>query len=347
MSGYTLSEIRPGDRRGREELHKLLNGENIRLDANLDYTVGLYNADYRLVATGSCFANTLRCLAVDGTHQGEGLLNLVVSHLVEYQIQRGNNHLFLYTKTDKTPFFSDLGFHEIARVQNKVAFMENRRDGFSSFLNRLAADRRDDASAGLVMNCNPFTLGHRWLAEQAAEHNATAHLFVVTEDASLFPFADRYALVAAGCADLKNVILHETGSYMISGAVFPSYFLEDEASVIEAQARLDLALFVKIAAVLGIRRRYVGEEPFSKVTGIYNEIMTKELPANGIECIVIPRKTLNGQPISASRVRQLIHDGQMDAVRAMVPSTTFDYFSTEAGDKVVRRIREASTVVHY
>jgi [citrate (pro-3S)-lyase] ligase len=34
--------------------------------------VGLYDEDDMLVATGSCFGNTLRCLAVAADHQGEG-----------------------------------------------------------------------------------------------------------------------------------------------------------------------------------------------------------------------------------------------------------------------------------
>jgi [citrate (pro-3S)-lyase] ligase len=39
----------------------------------------------------------------------------------------------------------------------------------------------------IVMNANPFTLGHRWLVEQAARQCDWLHLFVVKEDASCFP----------------------------------------------------------------------------------------------------------------------------------------------------------------
>ena len=346
MEDYTLSEIRLGDKRGIAELDRLLAKEKIKRDAHLDYIVGLYD-DYGLVASGACFADTLRCLAVDGAHQGEGLLNRVVSHLVDYQMRRGHSHLFIYTKTDKTRFFADLGFYEIARVDGRAAFMENRRNGFSSYLERLSGQKRDGESAALVMNCNPFTLGHRYLVEQAALRNDVVHLFAVSEDASLFPFADRYAMIEAGCADLKNVVLHRTESYMISSAVFPSYFLKDEQSAIEVQARLDIALFGKIAAVLGVRRRYVGEEPFSSVTRIYNETMLRELPAAGIELVVVPRREIGGEPVSASRVRQMIHDGRLDEIRPLVPQSTFDYFGTEAGLRIVRRIQAASEVVHY
>jgi [citrate (pro-3S)-lyase] ligase len=344
---YSLSRIFPSDRRGQAELDRLLTGEHIRRDPNLDYTVGLYDSNHKLVATGSTFGNSLRCLAVDSRYQGEGLMAQVVSHLVSRQMTQGHSHLFIYTKSDKTAIFGDLGFYEIARVEGEVAFMENRRTGFADFLSGLSAQRRAGQCAALVMNCNPFTLGHRHLVEQAAAQNDWVHLFVVSEDASLFPFADRFALVKAGCAHMPNVILHETGSYMISSAVFPSYFLEDDESAIAVQARLDLQLFGSIARSLGVTRRYVGDEPFSKVTGLYNRIMADELPAAGIDCIVIPRKEQDGLAISASHVRQLIKEGPIEAIRPLVPPTTYDYFFTEAGQAVVDKIRTANNVIHY
>ena len=46
----------------------------------------------------------------------------------------------------------------------------------------------------------------------------------------------------------------------------------------ESHANLDLTIFVRIAQALGINCRYVGEEPNSQVTGIYNKIMAKNFP---------------------------------------------------------------------
>ncbi|MDL2263123.1 [citrate (pro-3S)-lyase] ligase [Synergistaceae bacterium OttesenSCG-928-I11] len=351
MWEYRFSEIRPDDRAAVAELDALLARNGIRRDAHLDYIVGLYDdergeADEKLVATGACFANTLRCFAVDDAHQGEGLMNRVVSHLVSRQIAHGNAHLFLYTKPDTARFFHDLGFYKIADTHD-VVFMENKRDGFSSFLEALAEERRDGTSAALVMNCNPFTLGHLHLVERAAGENDNVHLFVVSEDASFFPFEDRFRLVAAGTAHLTNVSLHPSSSYMISQAVFPSYFLEEGESVIRAQASLDVSLFARIAHAIGVTKRYVGDEPFSRVTGIYNDIMKERLPRAGVECVVVPRFELDGVPVSASHVRQLIHDGRVEEARHLVPATTFDYFSTEEGRRVVRRIEEAGRVKHY
>ena len=132
--------------------------------------------------------------------------------------------------------------------------------------------------AALVMNANPFTLGHLYLTERASAENDTVHLFMVSEDASLIPFKVRRRLITEGTSHLDNIIYHDSGPYIISSATFPSYFQKDMDAVIESHAKLDLVIFTKIAHALGIGRRYVGEEPHSRVTGIYNQIMEKELP---------------------------------------------------------------------
>ena len=222
---YTLSEIHPDDHRGMAQVRNLLEQEGIRRDGNLDYTCGIFNDDWELAATGSCFGNTIRCLAVSGRHRGEGLLNQIVSHLVEVQLARGSAHLFLYTKPDSAQYLSDLGFYEIVRVPGSLVFMENRRGGFDRYCASLSPKPQEGQStAGVVMNANPFTLGHRHLVERAARENDVVHLFVLSEEAG----------------------------------PIPSYFLKDSDTVIRTQAELDLRIFCQIARRLGIQRRYVG-----------------------------------------------------------------------------------------
>ena len=266
MSDYFISEVKPNEKTVLAMVDRLLVAEGIKRDANLDYICAMFDDDYNVVATGSCFKNTLRCFAVSHDHQGEGLLNRIVTHLIEYQISRGCLHLFLYTKTDSAKFFGDLGFYEIARVDGTLVFMENRRNGFSGYLARLADESRaafpenepPKTVGAVVMNANPFTNGHLYLVERAAAECDILHLFMVSEDASLVPFALRKRLIMEGTAHIKNIIYHESGPYIISSATFPSYFLKDEAAVIGGHARLDIAVFTKIAEALHIpplRRR--------------------------------------------------------------------------------------------
>lgn len=348
MSDYIITQIRQADKYGNHLVDELLAAEGIRRDANLDYTCGMYDDEMNLIATGSCFGNTLRCMAVSHTHQGEGLMNSIVSHLIEVQFSRGNTHLFLYTKCDSARFFGDLGFYEIARINGQIVFMENKRTGFSSYLNSLEKQKESAPRiAALVMNANPFTLGHQYLVEKAASENDILHLFIVSEDASLVPFSVRKKLVMEGTAHLKNIRYHDSGPYIISNATFPSYFQKDEQAVIEIHAMLDLTVFTKIASALGINRRYVGEEPTSLVTGIYNQIMSEKLPENGIECVIVPRKENKGAVISASTVRQALKEENWPLLEELVPETTLNYFKSPDARPVIDKIQASENVIHY
>ena len=345
---YTVTQIYETDKRGQAAVDALLVREGIKRDAHLDYTCGVYDDDYELCATGSCLANTLRCMAVSSDHQGEGLMNLVVSHLTEVQADRGNTHLFLYTKTTSAKFFGDLGYYEIARVPDKLVFMENRRTGFQDWLHaQKLADAPQFGTAAVVMNANPFTLGHRYLLEHACLHADAVHLFVLSENYGPIPAADRKRLVAQGTRDMNKVILHDSGPYIISAATFPGYFLKDSDDVSTVHARLDLTVFSRIAEAMNIGVRFVGEEPFSHVTGLYNQVMQEELPRHGIRCEVIPRLMVEGETVSASMVRQAIHDGKLEKVRSWVPETTWNYLSGPDGSQAVAAIQKAMDVIHH
>lgn len=347
MDEYFAVPISPSNKRAMAQMDALLAREGIERDRNLTYSAAIYDDDGQMIATGSLFENTLRCLAVDGAHRGEGLMAVIVAHLVQAQIERGHTHLFLYTKVDSAKFFTPLGFTEIARVDGRLVFMENRRDGFSRYLKSLAPYAGERPGAALVMNANPFTLGHETLVARAAKENERVVLFVLSEDRSLVPYSDRMAMVKAACAKYGNVSVVSSGSYMISSATFPSYFLKDADVVTRTHAELDATLFTRIAAALNLTRRYVGEEPFSHTTSLYNEALAAVLPKAGVELVVIPRAQAQGEAISASHVRQLIHDGHIEAIRPLVPETTYAYLTGDAGQAVLRRIQAAADVIHH
>lgn len=351
MTDYAIGKLLDNDQKGYLAVDKLLEAEGLKRDPNLDYTCAVYDEEGEIVATGSCFANSLRCLAVSQQHQGEGLMNIVVTHLIDEQFARGNPHIFLYTKCDTAKFFESLSFHEITRIPNQIVFMENKRSGFADYLQNLTAcsptTQPNQRIAAIVMNANPFTLGHQFLVEQASLENDWVHLFIVSEDQSLVPFSVRKMLVQQGVSHLANVICHDSGDYIISSATFPSYFQENENAVIESNALLDLEIFSQIAKTLGVQRRYVGEEPFSRVTHLYNQIMQQKLPEHGIECVVIPRQSRGNQIISASKVRQCIKTGDFAQVQKMVPASTYDYFMSDAAQPVISRIQQTEQVKHY
>lgn len=347
MSNYIISQVNENDLRTLKQVDQLLLNEGIQRDNNLDCICVMYDEDYQVIATGSCFENTLRCFAVRNDHQGEGLLNELISYLIEIQYERGNYHIFLYTKINTAPFFRDLGFYEIVRVDGCMVFMENRRNGFSDYIKKLLRLKQEGSSAAIVMNANPFTFGHQYLVECATKEYDFVHVFVLNEEASLIPFKVRKMLVEQGVSHLSNVICHESGPYMISNATFPSYFLKDENTIIQTHAKLDIEIFTKIASALAIECRFVGEEPFSQVTSLYNEVMRTELPKKGIACRVIERKQSDDVVISASTVRLAIKDENWELLQKMVPQTTFEFFRSCEAESIIHRLKNEKNVVHY
>ena len=81
-----------------------------------------------------------------------------------------------------------------------------------------------------------------------------------------------------------------------------------------------------IAPVLGIRKRFVGEEPLDNITFQYNESMKRILPEYGVELICIERKKdEDNNIISASRVRKMLDEKRFDEIKKIVPESTFLY----------------------
>ena len=276
-----------------------------------------------LAATGSRQGNILKYLAVDPAHQGEGLLATLLTALRQEAFRLGYRHLFLYTKPANEQLFTPLMFYPVAAT-DKVLLMEDKADGVQSFLKSLPAEPCDGVVGAAVMNCDPFTLGHRYLVESAAKECDRLYIFVLSEDRSHFSAADRLAMVKAGTADLPNVTVLPTGPYLISAATFPTYFLKDRDGAEQVQCLLDIAIFCKhFVPYFGIQRRFVGTEPLSPMTNKYNDALKAHLPEKGIEVRELSRFEKAGAPVSASAVRAALAAGDWDKVQTLVPPTTF------------------------
>ena len=318
-----LETGRPMRGQSLERLKAFLRLCGLDYDAGVDFTAVLVEDD-EIIATGSLDGATLRCIAVSLMHQGEDLSARILTELRRETLNRGEEHLLLFTKPGNEAMFTPFGFHPLVRTADCL-LMEDRREGLTRFLAGLERPAQDVETGCIVCNCNPFTLGHRYLIETAARQVRALHVFVLSEKKSLFPPEVRLKLVREGCQDLKNVFVHETGPYMVSSATFPSYFIKDKARVDEIFCELDVKLFgEKIAPALRITRRFVGTEPNCPVTRFYNEQLKARLPEYGIELTEIPRREWGGAAISASRVRALMEEGNLEAIRPLVPEITYE-----------------------
>lgn len=167
-----------------------------------------------------------------------------------------------------------MGFCEIARATDHVVFIENQRTRFSDYLKGLDTQKRSgQKAAALVVDASPSMLRYLCLVEKAITGNEVLHLFIISEDVSLVPLPVKKRLVTEGIAYLKNIYYHDGNPCIISNVIFPSHFLKGAGTIIHNHALLDLMIFIRIAEVLGITRRYVGKKPTSQVMAIYDRII--------------------------------------------------------------------------
>ncbi len=336
MNDYYLEEGTPFTGRKLEKLKRFLQQMNLDYDPLITYSVLLCDPQGNILSCGSRHRNILKCLAVASQSQGMGYLNVIMSRLLAHAHKEGHSHLFLFTKPEYTPIFEDLGFFSILCTAD-IQFMENTSDGIRSYLKREAGASETPPDAGaIVMNANPFTLGHLYLVEEAKKRCNHLHIFVLSEESPPFPAADRLFLVQAGCAHLSGVSIHGGSEYLISHATFPDYFLKDKQAALSANGQLDLLLFGRyFKEAFHISRRFVGEEPFCPVTRAYNEQMQEILPACGIEVCILPRREAEGIPISATRVRQYFAEGNLSALAPLVPPATYAYLEKRLQERSI------------
>jgi [citrate (pro-3S)-lyase] ligase len=335
-----VKELSESEKRGVESL---IRSCGLSFEDGADCTAIVENSDGGLAATASLFGRVIRMVAVLDEYQDAGLSAVAISSLLEVARVGGESHLFVFTKPDAAGRFASLGFRNIAETED-VSLLEIGEPGISSYRKYLAgfralAEPEGEKRGAVVVNCNPFTLGHRSLIERALERCETLCVIVVEAELSVFSFDDRFAMVLAGTEDLrghaspKRVAVLGSGDYAVSAATFPTYFLKERAplAVAERQARLDLELFLRLfAPSLGVSVRFIGTEPLSPLTNVYNRVMREVLPPGGVEVNELERAvTERGDVISATVVREKLSSGDTDDIRDYLPDSTIKYLRTK------------------
>ncbi|MFN1128525.1 [citrate (pro-3S)-lyase] ligase [Lelliottia nimipressuralis] len=305
------------------QIRYLLADSGLGLDNDITLFIEAWSGS-QLVGCAGLAANVIKCVAVDEKLRGANLSARLLAEVENAALARGHFHLFLCTRPCNKERFARSGFWPIAQSGNNAVLLENTPQGIERYCRSLQRSRRCGETIGaIVMNANPFTLGHRHLVEQATKQCDWLHLFVVREDASFFPFCARLEMVRAGVAHLPNVSVHEGSQYIISRATFPAYFLKESGKVQQAWSEIDVLIFRDfIAPALGITHRFIGSEPFCDITRQYNQTL-HQLLAPAIKVVEMPRIKVTGNAISASEVRRLLKTQQFSRIREIVPESTF------------------------
>ncbi len=350
---HYLSEVPLSLGSVRRKVETFLSANGLKL-APLDrYVVITRDEDSdEILAGGGLDGDVIKCVAVSESARSEGLMNSLVSRLIAIAREEGRESVKAFTKPENEGIFKSLGFALLASSP-KAILMENGRGGLPDYEKYLASLARPGLNGAIVMNANPFTKGHRWLIERAAAQVDNLYVIVVKEDRSRFPYAERKAMIEAGCAGLDNVIVTKGSDYAVSAATFPTYFLKRIDDATDTQIALDLDLFVShIARPLGVTVRFAGSEPEDVLTRRYNELMEEILPdrpvselvegpasrqaRRPIDFIEIPRLEQNGKPISATALRWVLDEGDLYEAMEYVPESTVPYLVADLAERALR-----------
>lgn len=354
-----IQTLNPTTPRQRQRIEAFLKRNGLRFD-DMHYYAAVTDDDGEMIAGGGLKGNVIKCVAVDDAHKGEAIANTLISHLIAHANEEGHSNVMLFTKPKNRQLFESLSFRLLAEAPEAV-LMETGIGGLNNMVEQLKKIKEEGEVCKennqeckkeektnlnittpqhlnpstpqplttttplrgvVVMNCNPFTLGHRYLIEQAAKQVERLFVMVVREDCSLFAYAERKAMVEQGVAHLENVTVIDGSEYAISQATFPTYFLKRLDDAADTQMLLDLDLFRRhIAPALGATVRFVGTEPTDRLTRRYNQLM-HEVLADVRETVRLEK---DGNAVSASRVRKAMEQGDMSTIRQLVPPTTLPY----------------------
>ena len=324
----------------RRRARTFIEAQGLTFEPGFDDLVGVFDGG-ALVGVGARARDVLKMLAIDPAQQGGPVLGALVTELARRGFAAGHDSLFVFTKPEHVTSFEALNF-ELLASSGRAALLESGR-GLARYLEANRDAVREGVNGAVVVNCNPFTLGHRYLVEEAARRADTLYVFVVHEDRSVFPFEVRLRLVREGTADLPRVRVLDTSRYAISAITFPAYFLKRSDDAAAIQMELDLALFARhIAPFFHVAYRFFGTEPYCETTRAYNAAMRRVLPAFGIEPVEIPRKEAHGEAISASRVRAALREGDRARLEELVPRTTAAFLLSDEGRAIRERLRRSA-----
>lgn len=349
-----LIQLNPSIPRQRRRIEKFLDDNGLRLD-DVDYYAALVDETTdEIVAGGGLKGGVIKCVAVADGHKGEAVANQIVSHLIAQANADGHQCVKLFTKPQNQKMFESMSFRLLAEAP-KAILMETGIGGIKRYSEELKSEKgkvKSEKSNGklhhltpstpqpimpqsgiIIMNCNPFTLGHRYLIEQAAQQVDTLYILVVREDCSMFGYDERKAMIVRGVSHINNVVVCDGSEYSISATTFPTYFLKCLSDASDTQMTLDIDLYRRyIATALGATVRFVGTEPDDPLTRRYNELMKSMLP----DVREVARLQQSGVAVSASRVRKAIVENHLALAARLVPPTTVPYIVAHLATRALK-----------
>lgn len=294
-----------------------------------------------IIASGSASGNILKYFFAKCTYSGQGAIGIIYDSLLTYIFEKGYNSYFIFTTPNNKVIFESLGLKQVYSTERAI-LLEGGFYNYDKWINGIKniIGEKQGKRGAIIVNCNPMTLGHKYLITKALEELEELLIFVVEEDLSVFPFEARYNIIKNEFKDDARVKILKGGPYIISRGTFPTYFIKEKNDMLNIYTELDAKIFAKnIAKDLEIDIRFLGTEPKDIVTLAYNKSLKDILEVENIEIKIIPRIKFDDNPISASIVRQLLKEDNLDDAYKLLPTSTIDFLNTDLGLQVINNIK--------
>lgn len=322
-----------------EEIKTFLKKFKVEYD-NPDITLVIRD-NGKIIASGSADGNILKYFFVKCDYAGQGAISIIYDSLLNYIFEKGYRSYFIFTTPSNKTIFESLGLKEVNSTES-VLLLEGGFYNYNKWIQSIKENTgaKRGKRGSIVVNCNPMTLGHKYLMEKALEEVDELLIFVVEEDLSIFPFEDRYNIIVNEFINEPRIKVLKGGPYIISRGTFPTYFIKQKDKMLDIYTELDAKIYAeKIAEDLKIDIRFLGSEPKDIVTNAYNSSLKEILKTNGIDVKIIPRIESKGNPISASYVRQLLKEGKTEEAHKLLPKSTINFLNSEKGKEIIKKIQ--------
>lgn len=337
---FFSDEINKNNKMDLEDIRNFL--KNFEVAYDFPDKTFVVRKEGNIISTGSVDGNVLKYFFTSPEYKGEGTISIIYNSLLTYILESGHSSYFVFTLPENKEIFQSLGLNIVYNT-DRVALLEGGFYNYSKWIEKTkkSLSPKNGKRGAIVMNCNPMTLGHKYLIESAMEEVDNLIIFLVEEDKSEFKFADRWSILREELAKEKRIDIIGSGPYIISRATFPTYFLKKKDDNLDTYTKLDAGIFAeKIAKDLEIDIRFLGSEPFDRVTEIYNKNIKEIFDKHNIVLEILDRKEIDGNIVSASKVRKLLKEAKEIQAYKYLPQATINFLEAEKGKKTLERMRK-------
>lgn len=336
---FFSDELNLNNEKEVKEIVEFLDGFNIKYEIP-DKTFIIRDKG-EIIGTGSVGGNILKYFFLKEEYKGEGLLNILYNDLLNHLLENGFDSFFVFTTPNNKIIFKSMGLNEVSST-DRVALFEGGFYNYNRWIEKTKSliPNKEGCRAAIVVNCNPMTLGHKYLIEKALEKVQQLLIFVVEEDKSIFPFKDRFNIIKEELKNDNRITVIKGGPYIISQATFPTYFIKKKDEMLDIYTEIDGKIFGdKIAKDLEIDIRFFGSEPKDLVTLAYNNTLKRILGDNDIKVEIIERKKLEKNIVSASYVRELLSNDNKKEAYKYLPKATIEYLESDNGKEIIEKLK--------